>query len=98
MVSRRDLGNDSAIHGMQVYLAMQGLPDQASQGAIDRYSSLITARFYTKNIHRRRIITYQPAWNYLKFTVIMRGWTPALRRVYLCLEARSYAQCSRKRK
>ena len=34
MVSRRDLGNDAAIHGMQVYLAVQGLPDQASFRAL----------------------------------------------------------------
>ena len=61
MVARGDLRHDPAVNSVQVYLAVQGLTEQALLGAIKSDAGLVAAGFYAEDDHRRQIIPWECA-------------------------------------
>ena len=58
MVPGRDLGDNPAIHRVQIDLAVQRLCNETPLGAIDRDTRLVAARFDAQNIHLIGTVTH----------------------------------------
>jgi hypothetical protein len=57
MVPRGYFRHHTAVDGVQVHLAVEGVRDKAGIGAVDRDAGLVTARFNAQDVHDSGIIT-----------------------------------------